>query len=103
MSPKILTEDVIVRVFREEFERRQRLITEELKMTLKIDGEMVPVISKGLKITKDSDDNEFGKKGQLYTVEEVGTSGVLLKYVDDTGEEKIVRVDSDRLEYEFTL
>lgn len=70
-----LDESVVLRVFREEWQRRKDALREELGVIYKPEGEgdvQKPAISPGLKI-------KHKKSGTLCTVQSVGTSGVILQ------------------------
>jgi hypothetical protein len=99
---KKLTEEVIVRIIKEEYAARKIELKEKFDLFYSVDGEKHLAVSSGLKITKSSDDNKIGKKGQLYTVDQIGTWGAILVFVDEDGEHTI-KVDKETLEREFTL
>jgi len=98
---KKLDDDEIIRVIREEWNRKLRELTEkiDLMMTAKVDGESKDVISPGLKVRSKGKN----KPNLLYTVEEIGPVTVALSYVDLNGKEKMIYIKREELEKKYEL
>lgn len=97
MSTRVsrLTDQDIVRIIREEYEKRLELLDEKLKMFFKTEGgDEKSVLSPDLKIRK--------KTGELYTIDQVGTWGAILSWVDEEGVHT-KKVDRETLEKDYTL
>lgn len=92
---KQLTEQEVIRIMREEWDRKVKKLSEEIDLMLKskVGSKSKDIISKDLKI-------KSKKNGILYTVEEVGPDSVRLKSPD--GEETLI-VNGKDLEKNYEL
>lgn len=94
MSTRKLTDQDIVRIIREEYQKKLERLDEKLKTILKVDGEKKSVLAPELKIRKNT--------GELYTVDQVGTWGAILSWADEKGQHTM-KVDRETLEKDYTL
>ncbi len=91
---KILKEEDIIEMMREEWRAKVIALSEEIDLTLKtkVDGEEKEVISQDLKVRH--------KKSQLlYTIVSVGPNNIILK----TPEGEVFLLDKDELEDAYEL
>ena len=94
-NPKKLTDSDVIRLIREEYEKKLSILDEKLKMFFEDeDGKKQNVLSPKLKLHK--------KSGELYTIDQVGSWGAILSFVDDKGVHTI-KVDKETLEKEYEL
>lgn len=99
---KILSDDEIIQMIREEWTRKLKKLSEniELSTTSKVDGEEKFVISPGLKIMSKNKDKS---KRQLYTVEEISPVTVRLSFYDKNGAKKFITINNEKLEQKYDL
>lgn len=91
---RTLQEADVIRIMREEFDRRLAALTEEIDvtMTTKVDGQDKPALSPELKVMHKT-------SGIRYTVDSVGPRDVILR----TPEGEKFLVDQGELEQEYEL
>lgn len=90
---KILKEEDVIRVMREEWAKKVHALSEEVSLHLKakVDGDEIEPINPGLKI-------KHSKTGVEFTVVEIGPAFVTLSF---EGKEKTISVDE--LEEDYVL
>lgn len=90
-----LKDSHIIEIFREEVKKRNAILEDKIQMFVKTDGgDEKRVVGSGLKV--------HDKVGRLFTVDQVGSWGVVLSWEDEKGhhEKKVERDDFER-DYEI--
>lgn len=97
MAKSVLTDADVVRLVKEEYERNIVDLAEGIDMFFE------PKRGAGEKNIVSVDLKVRDKNGVLYTVDSVGSWGVILKRTDDDGSEKTIKVDRETFERDFNL
>lgn len=97
MAKNVLSDRDVVRIIKEEYEQGIVCLAEGIDMFFE------PSKGQGEKNILAVDLKVRDKRGVLYTVDSVGSWGVILKRVLDDGSEKQVKVDRETFERDFSL